>query len=266
MDSERRSDWLGSADEPERNYDATWRLPASEEALEPPASTAARTAWYGDDWAWQPVERPAGATNGTDSAIQPVALEQDKAPPVEAIRWGALFREIAETLILTVLIFVLVRGVLVQNFRIEGYSMEPTLHEGQYLIVNKFEYLLHPPRRGDIIVFAFPRGPERDFIKRVIGLPGDTVEVRPGEILVNGEVIAEPYEPESAMYNYPPTTMGPNEYFVLGDNRNNSSDSHTWGPLDRKYIIGKAWLSYWPPQEWGLVPNYPVEARAPDAP
>ncbi|HBY93477.1 MAG TPA: signal peptidase I [Chloroflexi bacterium] len=167
---------------------------------------------------------------------------------------------------MTVLIFVLVRGLLVQNFRIEGFSMEPTLHEGQYLIVNKLIYYLHPPQRGDIIVFAFPKGPERDFIKRVIGLPGDTVEIRPGEVLVNGESIQEPYHPESVMYSYPPTTLGPNEYFVLGDNRNNSSDSHTWGLLERKYIIGKAWLSYWPPKAWGLVPNYAVQAREPDAP
>lgn len=262
MDQERRSHWFAGSDEPQQPEDFTWQSSSSEGAWRRPSNS--ENAWYGSEWAWQPLEVSDAGPDGQEETFE--AASEVVQPPGNPIRWKALFREVAETLIMTVLIFVLVRGLLVQNFRIEGFSMEPTLHEGQYLIVNKLIYYLRPPQRGDIVVFAFPRGPERDFIKRVIGLPGDTVEIRPGQVLVNGEVIAEPYDPEPVNYSYPPTVLGPNEYFVLGDNRNNSSDSHTWGPLERKYIIGKAWLSYWPPQEWGLVPNYAVQAREPDTP
>lgn len=263
MDSEGRSNWFSAADGSEQAGEPEWHTATTEDLGERRLETQSGN-WYGDDWSWRAVGAPEQVdVNGVQS-VPPMEDETGKAD--DGVRWGALLREVAETLILTVLIFVLVRGVLVQNFKIEGFSMEPTLHEGQYLIVNKFIYYLQPPQRGDIIVFAFPRGPERDFIKRVIGLPGDTVEIRSGQVLVNGEPLEEPYISEPVAYSSPPVTLGPNEYFVLGDNRNNSSDSHTWGVLDRKYIIGKAWLSYWPPEEWGFVPNYPVQAREPDTP
>jgi len=179
--------------------------------------------------------------------------------------WTALVREIAETAVLTLLIFLIMRA-LVQNYRIEGYSMEPNLHEQQYLIVNKVTYYLGSPERGDIIVFEYPNGPETDYIKRVIGLPGDTVECRPNEILVNGVVIDEPYNPHPWTYTCLPQTLGEDEYFVLGDNRSQSSDSHKWGVLERKFIIGKAWISYWPMESWGRVANYPIEAPDPKEP
>jgi signal peptidase I len=207
-----------------------------------------------------PEEGPLFDLSATEAL--PETAEGPVAPRT-GLSFAAIARELVETLLLTALIFISIRA-LGQNFRIEGYSMEPNLHQGQYLIVNKFIYYLQPPQRGDIIVFEYPRSVDRDFIKRVMGIPGDTVEVRPGQIFVNGEQIEEPYKPEQPAYSYGPITLGPNEYFVLGDNRNNSSDSHSWGPLERKYIIGKAWLSYWPPQNWGTVPNYPVQARAPD--
>ncbi len=166
-----------------------------------------------------------------------------------------LIREVVETVVLALLIFLLIR-VVIQNFRIEGYSMEPNLHQGQYLIVNKAVYRwLHPPQRGDIVVFEYPRAPDRDFIKRVIGLPGETVEIRNGSIYIDGVPLDEPYLSEPTHGNMAPRTLGPGEYFVLGDNRDNSSDSRSWGPLPEKNIIGKAWLSYWPPQLWGPIPN-----------
>lgn len=197
-----------------------------------------------------------------DAASSPAA-EVAQEPGID---WKALGREVAETIVLTLLIFVVMRA-LIQNYRIEGYSMEPNLHEQQYLIVNKVAYYLGEPKRGDIIVFEYPKGdpngPERDYIKRIIGLPGDTVECRPGEILVNGQVIEEPYGPNPWSYSCPATTLGPYEYFVLGDNRPQSSDSHQWGTLERKYIIGKAWFSYWPLNQWGWVPNYPIQAPDP---
>jgi len=194
-------------------------------------------------------------------------------------------RETIETLLLTLVIFLLVRGV-VQNFKVEGHSMEPTLHNGQYLLVNKAAYWvldkellpawvpaiellpdgrMQPfgePQRGDIVVFKFPRDENKDFIKRVIGLPGDTVEIRDNRVYVNGQPLQEPYVKEPPRYEEKWVVPAGN-YFVLGDNRNNSSDSHVWGMVPRENIIGKAWLSYWPVSSWGPVQNYELDSLSP---
>lgn len=188
-------------------------------------------------------------------------------------------RDVVETLILTAVIFLLVRAV-VQNFKVEGRSMEPTLRNGQYLLINKAVYwhlngeligrifptaipdptlkdgavyLFGEPQRGDIVVFRFPRDPSRDFIKRIIATPGDTVDIRQGRVYVNNTLVDEFYINEVPNYSMPPERMSPGRYFVLGDNRNNSSDSHVWGPVPRDNIIGKAWLSYWPVDQLGFL-------------
>ncbi len=182
--------------------------------------------------------------------------------------------EFIQTILLAFVIFLLIRNVI-QNFRIDGISMEPNLHDGQFLIINRFAYCpgLHldfpplgielnktwcvrQPQRGDIIVFHYPRDPSRDFIKRVIGLPGETVEVRNGDVYIDGQFLPEPFGPNPGSYNAPPEKLSSDELFVLGDNRNNSSDSHMWGPLPEHFIVGKAWLSYWPPQYWSIIPHY----------
>ena len=163
--------------------------------------------------------------------------------------------EILETIVMTVLIFAAVR-LMVQNFRIEGNSMEPNLHNGQYLIIEKMSYRFSEPQRGDIIVFHYPSNPKRDFIKRIIGLPGETVQVQRGQIFTNGKPLPESYQPNEGTYNWGPGLIGEDEYFVLGDNRNNSSDSHSWGTLPRDLIVGKAWFTYWPTSEWGVIPHY----------
>ena len=173
--------------------------------------------------------------------------------------WGTAIRELIETLILTLVVFLLIRFAL-PNFRIEGFSMEPNFHDGQYLFVNKLEYALHPPERGDVVVFLPPNQTARDFIKRVIGLPGERVEIVDGVIYIGGVVLREPYPLNPGSYSFGPVTVAEGEYFVLGDNRNNSSDSHSWGMLPEKKIIGKAWISYWPPQLIGFVPNYTYAA------
>ncbi|MBI2910118.1 MAG: signal peptidase I [Chloroflexi bacterium] len=189
------------------------------------------------------------------------------------------FREIIETVLLALVIFFLMRAV-VQNFKVEGSSMEPNLHNGQYLLVSKIDYfsvemnqvakilpflrrqgdsllyLFHPPERGDVVVFRFPKEPSRDFIKRVIATPGEKVEIEAGKIYINGMLLKESYLAEGPNYGLKAQTVPPNNYFVLGDNRNNSSDSHVWGMVPRENIVGKAWLSYWPVSKWGLAPNY----------
>ena len=174
-------------------------------------------------------------------------------------RFKSALREIVDTALLMLLIFIVVR-VAVHTFRIEGVSMEPNLHDGQYLIVNKLVYYFRSPQRGDIVVFHYPRNPRRDFIKRVIGLPGEKVEIKGEHIFINDEELEEPYTVHEGNYAWGPQVMGPDEYFVLGDNRNSSSDSHNWGPVPRDDIIGKAWISYWPPDYWGFVPHYSYSA------
>lgn len=190
-----------------------------------------------------------------------------------------LLSEMLQTVALTLVIFLGVRAV-VQNFRVEGASMEPTLQPDQYLLINKaayfhvektpFESLPLPvvrqgelafpfggPRRGDIVVFRAPLQPDKDFIKRVIGLPGDRVLIRGGRVSVNGKPLEESYVRFSATYNFPvsgqPYVVPQDSYFVLGDNRPNSSDSHLGWTVPAGNLIGRAWVSYWPPAELGIV-------------
>lgn len=166
----------------------------------------------------------------------------------------AFLRDVVESLVLALLIY-LVINALTGRFYVRGSSMEPTLHNGQYLVVSKISYLFGEPQRGDIVVFISPNGVGEDYIKRIVGLPGERVEIRDGAVWINGYRLDEPYLNSGIPYTGA-WSLGPDEYFVLGDNRANSSDSHAWGPLPRKNIIGKAWLCYWPPQHWGLVAHH----------
>ena len=174
-----------------------------------------------------------------------------------------VIRDILETLLLTLIIYFGVR-LGVQNFRVEGLSMEPTLHNNQYLIVNKLSYRFTEPQRGDIVVFRFPHDPRRDFIKRIVALPGEAVEVRSGRVFINEQLLDEPYVRSPPLYGYSRRVVPDDEYFVLGDNRNNSSDSAAWGWLPQEYVIGKAWFSYWPLAWFGPLSHYtPVAAGTP---
>lgn len=183
------------------------------------------------------------------------SVEEKSTPAVaETSNAKSLVREIFETLLLTAAIYLLVNFVT-GRFRIDGDSMQPSMHNGQYVLISKLSYRLGEPQRGDVIVFRFPNDPDRDFIKRIIGVPGDTVEIANGGVRVNGSLLNEPYISDPPTYSgtWP---VGPDQYFVLGDNRNYSSDSHAWGLLSESSIIGKAWFVYWPPQTWGPVPHY----------
>ena len=175
-------------------------------------------------------------------------------------------REFLQTVLLMVVLFLCVRGVA-QNFRVEGPSMQPTLTSGEFLWVNKAayfewngEYVLGGPRRGDIAVLRSPDTNEDiDLIKRVIGLPGDHVRIQRGEVFINGQPLAEPYIRFQASYNYPTTgadaVVPAGQYFVLGDNRPNSRDSHLGWFVPAENLVGRAWLSYWPPASWGVMPG-----------
>jgi signal peptidase I len=172
----------------------------------------------------------------------------------------SLWRELLETLVLTLAIFLVVK-IAVQNFRVDGESMLPNLQNGEYILVNKFDYLIGSPQRGDIVVFrAVPAGePNKDFIKRVVGLPGETVAVRNNVVYINGKALRETYHHLPSNYTFGPRKVPAGDYFVLGDHRGNSDDSHMWTStwLPRSDIIGKAWVSYWPPAQAHLYAGLP---------
>ena len=182
-------------------------------------------------------------------------------------------REIIEAVVLAAVVFLLLQTT-VRNFRVDGSSMDPTLVDGQYLLVNRLVYLnvdldrlsrivpfwsadedssrhaIHAPRRGEIIVFEFPdRNPnnaKKDFVKRVVGLPGETIRMHNGEVFVNEELLEEPYLTDKDNSNAPEITLGEGEYYVLGDNRGQSNDSRAWGAVPKENVRGKVWMVYWP--------------------
>jgi len=159
-----------------------------------------------------------------------------------------------------IVVFVVSRTAI-QSFVVIGASMEPSFEEGQRLLINKAIYHFREPQRGDIIVFLPPNGQQPDYIKRIIALPGDTVEIKDGVVYVNGSELYEPYIEAPPRYTLSEKTIPAYNYFVLGDNRNNSNDSHNDWTVKRRDIVGKAWLSIWPPSEWGLAPNYPLQEQ-----
>ena len=180
-----------------------------------------------------------------------------------------LAREITEAVLIALVVLVVLQTT-VRNFKVEGSSMVPTLQGGQYLVVDqasffKFDkerlsrtvpfwkaseaepqFAFDPPNRGEVIVFNYPLDLRKDFVKRVVGLPGETVEVRGGIVLVDGEALPEPYLQRKDSSDAPLLTLGEKEYYVIGDNRRNSNDSRSWGAVPEDNIVGRVWLVYWP--------------------
>jgi signal peptidase I len=175
--------------------------------------------------------------------------------------FGRFLLDLMETVLLAVILFLGINAVSAR-VRVDGFSMRPTLQDGEYVLVNKLAYRMGPPQRGDIIVFRFPMDPQQDLIKRVIGLSGDRVSISDGQVSVNGKALNEPYI--AAAPTYTGTWNIPEGYlFVLGDNRNDSSDSHSWGLVPMQNVIGKAILIYWPPLEWDLINHMKIAALLP---
>ncbi len=197
---------------------------------------------------------------------------QPEASALDARRRKSVLREYVEAIAIAILLALVIRTLVVQAFTIPSGSMMDTLQIGDYILVNKFLYgpelpmteyrlpALHPPHRGDIIVFKYPQDEKRDFIKRIIGTPGDTVQVRGQQVFINAKPLDEPYirranpappghfgTPLFCGYAYAcePLTVPLDSYFVMGDNRDNSQDSRYWGFVKRNKIKGKAFLIYW---------------------
>jgi signal peptidase I len=167
-------------------------------------------------------------------------------PPPSKLTLLRIFIQESLQVILPALVLALtVHLFLAQATIVYGQSMEPNLYERERLIIDKVTYNFFPPERNDIVVIAMPNMEEM-LVKRVIGLPGETVEVRDGVVYVNGEALPEPFPHELGHANRDPVVLGPLNYYVMGDNRDNSNDSRSFGPVQREYILGRVWLRYWP--------------------
>jgi len=166
--------------------------------------------------------------------------------------------DIIETLALAGILFLGINAVSAR-VRVDGFSMIPTLEDGEFVLVSKINYQFGDVERGDIVVFHFPMDPEQELIKRVMGLPGDTIVVQNGQVSVNGLVLNEPYIAAAPAYSGE-WTVPDGQLFVLGDNRNDSSDSHSWGYLPLEKVVGKAVVIYWPPPFWKVIQHTAMPA------
>lgn len=243
-------------------------MPAYPVAADPPAAEAV------------PTNSSAGETTSAPGAVSPAPPQQRTGDSILAF-----LREMLETVIFALLVFLLVQAVS-RNYRVQSVSMQPNLYEGQYLVVNRLVYadnpitdalrrtvgktavgekvldtVFHSPQRGEVVVFTPVTNTKPDLIKRVIGIAGDRVELRQGKMYINDVPIDEPYIRPAPGQSWGPAIVGKDEIFVLGDNRGNSADSRVFGMLPLKNVIGRAWLRYWPPQEWGFIKSYDLKKQ-----
>lgn len=183
--------------------------------------------------------------DANESLIQP---EEKKGA---GFGWGSFLLETLQTIVLAIVLYFLIDTVIAR-VRVENISMLPTLQPGEFLLVDKITYRFKEAKHGDIVIFHFPQNPREDYIKRVIGLPGDVVEVMDEKVFVNGYELDEPYLSAAPLYEgeweVPDETV-----FVLGDNRNQSSDSHSWGFVPKQNLVGRALVVYWPIGELKLL-------------
>lgn len=184
---------------------------------------------------------------------------------MDARKLGSFFIELVQVVVFAVSIFLFVYLLVLQPHKIKGESMEPNFHNGEYLLTDKVSYRIGDPKRGDVIVFKAPPSHKDEFIKRILGLPGDTVKVENGTLYINGHEVHESYLPsdfktrsKSFAQEGKELVVPDNSYFVMGDNRDRSLDSRDLGFIERKYITGRAWIMYWPLSRAGVVhaPTY----------
>lgn len=187
---------------------------------------------------------------------------QTQTPAVSApTEWKRTLIDLVETVVLAFVLFLIINTVSAR-VRVDGESMLPTLNNGEFVLVNRLAYKFGEPTRGDIIVFRSTTQLDLDLIKRIIGVPGDAIHIADGQVRVNGVRLREPYI--NAEPRYSGDWSVPDGYlFVLGDNRNDSSDSHAWGLLPVKNVIGKSMLIYWPPPDWAMINHADIAVAAP---
>lgn len=193
----------------------------------------------------------SGQFGGILDTLEQEPLVEESKPAEETTNWKRFVLDVIETLVLAVILFVGINSVSAR-VRVDGFSMQPTLQDGEFVLVSKLSYKFGDFQRGDIIVFDFPMNPDEELVKRIIGLPGDHVMVRDSHVYVNEQMLNENYIAQAPLYSgdwiVPDGTL-----FVLGDNRNNSNDSKDWGLLPQGNVVGKAVLIYWPPKFWKVL-------------
>lgn len=184
-----------------------------------------------------------------------------ESPAPATAEWKRVLLDLFETVALALVLFLVINAVSAR-VRVDGLSMLPTLQDGEFVLVNRLAYRLGLPSRGDIIVFRSTTQPDLDLIKRIVGTSGDKIAIANGKVKVNGVTIKEPYINEAPQYSGH-WTVPDGSLFVLGDNRNDSSDSHAWGMLPMKNVIGKGVLIYWPPPDWAMIDHVQIAVAAP---
>ena len=195
-----------------------------------------------------------GSATGSTAESRGEPAEQSETAEPQPGAWAAARHFVVETLQViapALVLALIVHLFLAQATIVYGQSMEPNLHPNQRLIVDKLSYRLHAPQRNDIVVVDLPEMEEM-LVKRIVALPGETVEVRGGTVYVNDVAIPEPYDHDLTAYDMAPLTLGPLAYFVMGDNRGNSNDSRSFGPITRDEVVGRVWLRYWPLDQFVL--------------
>jgi signal peptidase I len=190
----------------------------------------------------------------SDELNRPPQDNGTERQPGWAQRSARLLREVLETILPAILIALLINVFIGQATRVEGQSMEPNLHTDQRLVVEKLSYRFHGPQRFDVVVLRLPNQGEELLIKRVVGLPGETVEIRNGQVYIDGNPLSEPFlDVQTRPGRNNRIVVPPLHVYVLGDNRDHSNDSRSFGPIPIENIVGRAWLSYWPVENIGLV-------------
>jgi signal peptidase I len=208
-----------------------------------------------------PNTEPSGASH---MSTAPPGTPQSAPEPAHGSSFPRELRGWVRDLAVALSLALIIIVFLYQPVKVEGTSMQPLLSDQERIFINKFVYRFEPIERGDVVVFWYPLDRSKSFIKRVVGLPGETIELRRGKLFIDGKSIGEPYVPASFFDggSYGPMAIPPASYFVMGDHRDSSNDSRMFGPVSREYIYGKAVFAYWPVDHFGSI--YPSESGAPE--
>jgi signal peptidase I len=201
---------------------------------------------------------PAGSTQSASPFLATPTSPVGISVPEPATAGHSLRKEIrvwTRDLLIAIGLALIIIVFLYQPVKVEGTSMAPLLSDQERIFINKFVYRFEPIQRGDVVVFWYPVDPTKSFIKRVVGLPGETVEIRQGVVYVNGKSLSEPYVPPQYedLSDYPPTRVPPDKFFVMGDHRISSNDSRVFGAVESRYIYGRAVFAYWPVDHFGSL-------------
>ena len=174
-----------------------------------------------------------------------------------AKKFGLLIFEVVKVVLISLAIILPIRLFLVQPFYVDGASMEPNFYNIEYLIIDEISYRFNEPQRGEVVVLKNPKDTRVYFIKRIVGLPGETVEIKDGKVSIDGKILNEAYIEHLSSQSHEALTLAENDYFVMGDNRANSYDSRTIGPVNRDYVIGRVWFRGWPLDRFNTF-NLPI--------